>query len=307
MLRKGAFCGAVLLCGFRWWSAPAALALGLAFGVAGANPWPAASARCSKHLLKLSIIGLGFGMDLKTVLHVGRSSFFYTGLGIAATMLLGVALGRVLGVSKNSAFLIASGTSICGGSAIAAIGSIIDAGEEEMAVSLTTIFVLNAIALLLFPAIGVATGLTQTQFGLWAALAIHDTSSVVGAGLKYGPLALIVATAAKLARSLWIVPLALVTGACLRSRIKTTWPWFICFFLLAAWLRTVFPAQRWICDAIATAASAGFAVTLFLVGAGLSWQGLKRVGWRPLALGVVLWLTVAGITLVCIQKGWITL
>jgi uncharacterized integral membrane protein (TIGR00698 family) len=307
MLKKGAFCAAVLLCGFSWWSTSAALALGLAFGIAGANPWPAASSRCSKHLLKLSIVGLGFGMDLEIVLKLGRSSFLYTGFGIAAAMVVGLMLGRALRVSKNSALLIASGTSICGGSAVAAIGSIIDACEEEMAISLTTIFVLNAIALLLFPAIGVAIGLTQTQFGLWAALAIHDTSSVVGAGLKYGPLALIVATAVKLVRALWIVPLALVTAACFRSRVKTTWPWFICFFILAAWLRTMFPAERNICDAIAGVGRAGFAVTLFLVGAGLSWKGLKRVGWRALALGVVLWLTVAVMTLFCIRHGWIAL
>jgi uncharacterized integral membrane protein (TIGR00698 family) len=275
--------------------------------MAGANPWHSGSAQWSRELLRWSVVGLGFGMDLATILHAGRSSYVYTGIGITAAMTAGVLLGRVLRVSHNAAFLIAAGTSICGGSAIAATRSILDANEEDTAVSLTTVFVLNSIGLLLFPLIGAAAGLTQKQFGLWAALAIHDTSSVVGAGLKYGPLALIVGTTVKLVRALWIVPLTICTAVYVRRRAKTKWPWFIGLFVLAAWLRSAYPAGNAIYGAIAAAAKTGFGVTLFLIGAGLSRDALKRVGWRPLVQGVILWILVACVTLFAIRGGWIAL
>src|SRR5579862_1441997 len=178
--------------------------MGLAIGLAGANPWRAASTAWSRESLRWSIVGLGFGMDLAAVLRTGRTSYIYTGFGIAAAMTAGMLLARWLQVSRNAGFLISVGTSICGGSAIAATHSILDASEEDTAVSLTTVFVLNSAALILFPLIGVAVGLTEQQFGLWAALAIHDTSSVVGAGMRYGPEALLVGTTVKLVRALWI-------------------------------------------------------------------------------------------------------
>ncbi len=307
LLRRAGFLGAILVCCLPWVSAPAALGLGLLFGLAGWNPWAAASRRVSKELLKISIVGLGFGMNLGSVLETGKSSFVYTGLGITFAMTIGVLLGRLLNVPRNASILISVGTSICGGSAIAAVRSVLNASEDETAVSLTTIFVLNSVALLVFPIIGSALGLTQTQFGLWAALAIHDTSSVVGAGLKYGPLALIVATTVKLVRALWIVPVTVATAAWFHGRAKAKPPWFILFFLLAAWLRSLTPAEQALWNGIAAVARNGFCVTLFLIGAGLSIKGLKELGWRPLVQGISLWFIVAGISLILIRNGWIRL
>ena len=187
-------------------SPPVALAMGLVFGLALPHPYGREAKKFSKFLLQASVVGLGFGMNLHQVVHAGRSGFVYTMLGISFALLAGMGLGALLGVQRVPAFLISTGTAICGGSAIAAVGPITQASDEEMAVALGTVFVLNSVALLIFPAIGTALKLTQSQFGLWAALAIHDTSSVVGAAAKYGAEALAVATTVKLARALWIVP-----------------------------------------------------------------------------------------------------
>ncbi len=306
-LKKAAFAIAAALCCLPMCSPPAALALGLVFGLANANPWRTACFRVSRELLKWSIVGLGFGMNLQTVLNTGRVSFVYTGLGITAAMAAGIGLGRVLCVSRNAAFLIAAGTSICGGSAIAATRSIVDASDEETAVALTTVFVLNSIALLLFPPIGTALGLTQQQFGLWAALAIHDTSSVIGAALKYGHAALLVGATVKLVRALWIVPLTMIAAVAFRSGSKAKWPWFIVLFALAAWARSLFPAAHALCENAAALARIGFVVTLFLIGAGLSRAGLRQLGWRPLAQGVALWAVVASVSLILIRQNWIRL
>ena len=269
------------------------------------NPWRAASARWTREVLKWSIVGLGFGMDFRTVLETGRAGYVYTGLGITAAMTLGLLLGSVLRVPFKAAFLISAGTSICGGSAIAATRSILDATEEETAVSLTTIFVLNSVALMLFPMIGAVAGLSQKQFGLWAALAIHDTSSVVGAGLTYGPVALTVGTTVKLVRALWIVPLTIALALWFRSRGKKEWPWFIGLFILAAWIHSYWPEAAGLGRGLLAVASAGFSVALFLIGAGLSWPAVQRVGWRPFAHGAALWIVTAASTLFLIRSGWI--
>jgi uncharacterized integral membrane protein (TIGR00698 family) len=275
-------------------------------GLLGANPWPTQTHKASRELLKLSVIGLGFGMNLGTILQTGKVSFVYTALGIAGALALGFFLGKRLQVPQNATFLIAAGTSICGGSAIAAVRSVLDANEEETAVSLTTIFVLNSVALLIFPVIGHLVGLSQRQFGLWAALAIHDTSSVVGAGLKYGSVALVIGTTVKLVRALWIVPVTLLAAALLRrgtTNVKTKWPWFILLFLIAAAIRGVFPGAHALWDGLSYAARIGFCLTLFLIGAGLSRSGLKNLGWRPLALGISLWVIVATTSLLLIRLG----
>ena len=307
MPRKLLFAAAIVLCCLPWFSVPLCLALGLAFGIADANPWREHSARWSAELLRWSIVGLGFGMDLQTVVQTGRSSYLFTGIGILATMSAGLLLGRLLRVPHNAAFLIAAGTSICGGSAIAAVRSVLDASEEDTAVSLTTVFVLNSVALLLFPPIGVVSRLTQQQFGLWAALAIHDTSSVVGAGLKYGSLALVVGTTVKLVRALWIIPLTLCVAAYSRRSGRTRWPWFILLFALAAWLRSAWPTGDAVCSEIAAVARVGFGVTLFLIGSGLTRHALQRVGLRPLLQGLTLWTLVASLTLLAVRAGWIAL
>jgi uncharacterized integral membrane protein (TIGR00698 family) len=302
------FIAAAIFCCLPFCSPSIALGLGLTFGLLGANAWPAQTYRLSRELLKLSVIGLGFGMNLRTVLQTGEVSFLYTALGIAGALALGFFLGQRLNVPRNATFLIAAGTSICGGSAIAAVRSVLDADEEETAVSLTTIFVLNSIALIAFPLIGHAAGLSQRQFGLWAALAIHDTSSVVGAGLKYGATALVVGTTVKLVRALWIVPVTLFAAAMLRrgtSNVKAKWPWFILLFLVAAWLHSLLPAADRLWDTMASMARIGFCLTLFLIGAGLSRSGLKNLGWRPLALGVSLWIIVASASLLLIRSGLI--
>ncbi len=219
-----------------------ALVAGIAYGFTFPHPYHLDSRNLSHFLLQAAVVALGFGMNLRQVIHAGRAGFAYTAISITVAMLLGWALGRLLGVTKKASFLITAGTAICGGSAIAAISSITHPDEEEMAMSLGTVFVLNSVALLLFPAIGFALHMTQTQFGLWAALAIHDTSSVVGAAAKYGAQALQIGTTVKLARALWIIPVSMVTAYATKSKTRIKWPWFILLFCLAAVAKTYIPA-----------------------------------------------------------------
>jgi uncharacterized integral membrane protein (TIGR00698 family) len=288
-------------------SPPVALLLGILFGLLSTHPYAQPSRTASRILLQVSVVALGFGMNLFEVLKAGRSGFIYTALGISFAFLAGTALARLLAVRGNTSLLITTGTAICGGSAIAAIGPIVQANEEEMAVSLGTVFILNSAALLIFPPIGNALHLSQSQFGIWAALAIHDTSSVVGAATKYGPQALVVGTTVKLARALWIVPLALVMAAVKRHRAQIQFPWFILFFLFAALLNTYLPAQQSATKTFFTLGRFGLTATLFLIGTGISRRTLEEVGWRPLLQGVLLWLAV-GLTSLCfIQIGWIAL
>jgi uncharacterized integral membrane protein (TIGR00698 family) len=312
-------------------SPPVALLAGILFGLSFTHPFSQPSRTAARVLLQVSVVALGFGMNLHEVLKAGRSGFIYTALGISFALILGLTLGKLLQVRGNSSFLISTGTAICGGSAIAAIGPILQANEEEMAVSLGTIFILNSIALLIFPPIGNALHLSQSQFGLWAALAIHDTSSVVGAATKYGAPALVIATTVKLARALWIVPLALATAA-IKHRlsqktapaareqisaqenasadatgVRIQFPWFILFFLLAAIANTYLPGQQTAAKTFFTLGRFGLTATLFLIGTGISRATLKEVGWRPLLQGVLLWLGVGLTSLSFIRMGFITL
>ncbi len=295
-----------------WASPPLALVLGVAFGMLSRHhPYAEASRRASKFLLQASVVALGFAMDLNDVLRAGRSGFVYTLLGITLALVLGAVLGRALRVPGKAAYLISVGTAICGGSAIAAVGPAIDANDEEMSVSIGTVFLLNAVGLLVFPPLGHFFHLTEPQFGLWAALAIHDTSSVVGAGAKYGAIALMVATTIKLARALWIVPLTLGTAAVRAWRMKgerstkpIAWPWFILLFLLAAIMGTYVSALSPVYPWIARGGRIGLTVTLFLIGTGMSRASLEKVGVRPLVQGVALWLIVASCSLWIIRSGW---
>jgi uncharacterized integral membrane protein (TIGR00698 family) len=288
-------------------SPPVALAIGILFGLALEHPYERISRWLSKFLLQASVVGLGFGMNLHQVVHAGRSGFVYTMLGIAFAMLVGMGLGALLKVQRVPAFLISTGTAICGGSAIAAVGPITQASDEEMAVALGTVFVLNSVALLIFPPIGTALKLTQSQFGLWAALAIHDTSSVVGAAAKYGAQALAIATTVKLARALWIVPVSLLTAMVRGAKAKIQWPWFIGLFCLAAVCNTYLPAGASAYELAVKLAKIGLTVTLFLIGTGLSVATIKRVGPRPLLQGIILWLIVSVGSLWLIRIGWISL
>jgi uncharacterized integral membrane protein (TIGR00698 family) len=286
-------------------SPPVALLGGLMYGLLLAHPYEAESRNLTRVLLQASVVALGFGMNLHEVLHAGRSGFIYTALSITAAMMLGLSLGSMIHVAKKPSFLISAGTAICGGSAIAAVGPIVGASEEEMAVSLGTVFILNSVALFLFPPVGWALHMTESQFGLWSALAIHDTSSVVGAAARYGPTALAIGTTIKLARALWIVPLSLGTAAVLKSKARIQWPWFILFFCFAALLNTLLPQFRAAFSALSHMGRLGLTVTLFLIGASLNKETLKRVGIRPLLQGVTLWLIVGAGTLAFILMNWI--
>jgi uncharacterized integral membrane protein (TIGR00698 family) len=296
-MNKKIFLAGLALAASSFISPAVALLAGLAFGLAFEHPYPCQSKRLARILLQVSVVGLGFGMNLQQIVRVGRAGFFYTALTITAVMLLGIGLGYVIHVSKRSAFLISAGTAICGGSAIAAVGPLAGASEEEMAVSLGTVFILNSVALFIFPLIGLLLHMTQSQFGLWAALAIQDTSSVVGAATKYGPTALAIGTTVKLARALWIVPLSVVTALALKSKAKIKLPWFILFFCLAALLNSLFPAWRPAFGALSSLGKIGLTVTLFLIGTGLNKSALERVGIRPLLQGLTLWIVVATSTL----------
>ena len=288
-------------------SPPVALAMGLVFGVAFSHPYGEQAKKSSRILLQASVVGLGFGMNLHQVVQAGRSGFVYTMLGISFALLAGMGLGTLLGVQRVPAFLISTGTAICGGSAIAAVGPITQASDEEMAVALGTVFVLNSVALLIFPSIGTGLKLTQSQFGLWAALAIHDTSSVVGAAAKYGADALAVATTVKLTRALWIVPLALATAMVRGAKAKIQWPWFIGYFCVAAVCNTYLSAGERAYAIAVKVAKIGLTATLFLIGSGISVATLKRVGHRPLLQGIILWLLVLVGSLWMIRLGWIAL
>ncbi len=290
---------------------PFALALGLLYGLTVAHRFHAESRHLCKLLLQASVVCLGFGMNLNEVVHAGRSGFFYTAISILFVMTLGIALGKLLLVGKRQSLLISVGTAICGGSAIAAMGPVLEANEEEMTVSLGTVFVLNSVALLLFPFIGWGLHLSQTQFGLWSALAIHDTSSVVGASARYGATALAVGTTVKLARALWIVPLAIATAMLKKSKAKVQWPWFILYFCIAAvaasYLPHWMPQSAPLLSGLNRLGRAGLTVVLFLIGTGISKQTLRQVGARPLVQGILLWIAVATVSLWAIHAGLIAI
>jgi uncharacterized integral membrane protein (TIGR00698 family) len=295
------------LCASGVISPPLALALGLLYGLTFAHPYEADSRNLSKFLLQASVVGLGFGMNLHEVLRAGRSGFFYTAATISFALILGLLAGRLLRVNQTASILISVGTAICGGSAIAAVAPIIEASDEEIAISLGTVFILNSVALFVFPPLGWSLRLTQQQFGLWAALAIHDTSSVVGATARYGPVALVVGTTVKLTRALWIVPVAIGAAVLKRSRSPIQWPWFILFFCLAAVASTYLPALSNYWHLLSNLGRLGLTATLFLIGTGISRATLRRVGMPPLLQGVVLWILVGVTSLWLIFAGWISI
>ena len=306
MLKNLFFLG-IILAASGVLSPPLALAAGIAYGLTVTHGFHLDAKRLSKFLLQASVVCLGFSMNLNDVIRVGKSGFLYTALGISFALALGTGLAYLLKVDRTAGFLISSGTAICGGSAIAALAPVTNASSEAMAVAMGTVFVLNSVALLLFPAIGHALHLTQTQFGLWAALAIHDTSSVVGAAAHYGTLALGIATTVKLARALWIVPVSLGTAALRGNHSRIQLPWFILFFCIAAALGSWVVVLQPEFVQMARLGRLGLAVTLFLIGTGITRATLREVGARPMIQGVVLWCVVSTVTLGAILKGWIHL
>jgi uncharacterized integral membrane protein (TIGR00698 family) len=291
-----------LLCLFPQIDTVLALASGIAFSMLFSNPFPSKTSKLSKILLQLSVVGLGFGISIHQVLLEGRQSIVYTIVGITFTILIGSLIGKLLKVNSNISQLISFGTAICGGSAIAAMAPVIKANDEEIAVSLATVFMLNSIALLLFPFIGHILNLSQMAFGTWAALAIHDTSSVVGAAASYGTVALATGTTVKLTRALWITPITLGYAFFKKSKQKSSIPLFIFGFIIAAIIHSVFPDQQGIWEHIAFAARRILVVTLFLIGAGLTKNVLQKVGIQPLVQAVILWMLVSISTLFFIVK-----
>ena len=287
----------------KWCTPPVMLFLGLAYALLIGQGYPSFNKTMSKKFLQYSVVGLGFGMNLYESLASGREGMLFTVVSVAGTLLIGMLIGRrLLKVDKETSYLISSGTAICGGSAIAAVGPVIKAKPENMSVALAVVFVLNAIALFVFPTIGHWLGLTQQEFGTWAAIAIHDTSSVVGAGAAYGEEALKVATTIKLTRALWIIPLALVTSFIFKNKDrKITVPWFILYFIIAILLNTfvldacpaVGSALSIVSLASAKVARKCLTLTMFFIGASLSTDVLRAVGIRPLIQGVLLWAVIS--------------
>ena len=275
-----------------------ALFAGLAFALTAGQPYPKFSKKTSKYLLQFSVVGLGFGMNLYASLQSGKEGMLFTIVSVFAVLALGIWLGKRLLIDRKTSYLIAAGTAICGRSAIAAVGPVVKADDNQMSMSLGTIFILNAIALFIFPPIGHLLGLTQEQFGLWAAIAIHDTSSVVGAGAAYGETALEIATMVKLTRALWIIPITILTMFLFKQKgAKITIPWFILFFILAMVANTFLSLPEALTRSVVWAAKQGLTLTLFLIGAGLSRQVIRQVGIRPMVQGVLLWIFIGAISL----------
>ena len=307
-LRQTLFFCAAAFCLTPWASPPIALTLGAILAVTHENPFARLGKAASGHLLQICVVLLGFGMDLPVVLKAGANGAGFAALTIAATLGLGWCLGKLLGILPKTSALISAGTAICGGSAIAAVGSVIGVAEGEITVAMGTVFILNAVALYLFPVLGHAMHLSQAQFGTWAGVAIHDISSVVGAASHYGLSALQTATAVKLSRALWIIPVAFGAAYAFRpgkdmatsstdaapvEKPKVKVPWFVGFFLLASVLRSYVPGVAAAAPALSHTATIGLTLTLFLIGAGLSARTLRQVGWRPLLQGVLLWVFIS--------------
>jgi len=302
---------AAVLCLFPFVSTGAGLLLGLTLALAFGNPYLGYTRKLTPQLLALSVVGLGAGMNLEVVARVGAHGVLYTVAGITLALALGALLTRLLGVGRNVGTLISVGTAICGGSAIAAIVPVLRPKEHEASVALATVFLLNAVALFAFPPIGHAAHLTDAQFGLWSALAIHDTSSVVGAAVAWGGKAVEIATTVKLARALWIVPLTFAIGhwhqrtSGQTAQGKPRRPWFIAGFIAAAALVTYVPGLQHAGHLVASVSKQALVVTLFFIGGSLTRASIKAVGVRPLALGVVLWVAMAGLSLAAIAAGFV--
>lgn len=290
-----------LVCLSGFVSTPIALLLGLIVANLSGHPFLHLNHKATNLLLQVSVVGLGFGMNVNSALSAGKAGFLFTVASIFSTLILGFFIGKWFNVEKKTAHLISCGTAICGGSAIAAIAPVIKSDEKQTSVALGVIFILNSIALFLFPAVGHWLELSQQEFGLWCAIAIHDTSSVVGAANRYGPEALQIATTVKLARALWIIPIALVTASLFKNqKSKIKIPYFIGLFILAMMTNSYLPQTAIISPYLVAVAKIGLAFTLFLIGAGLNSKVLKTVGIKPLLQGVLLWGFIAVAALVLI-------
>ena len=292
--RKAVFIICITLCLTPFISPAIALFMGLVIAQFTGHPYLHLNHRATHLLLQFSVVGLGFGMNIHTAMQAGKEGVLFTIVSITGTLVFGYLMGKWLNIEKKTSYLISAGTAICGGSAIAAISPVIKAEEKQISVALGCVFILNSIALFIFPVIGHHFNLSQTQFGLWCAIAIHDTSSVVGAASKYGTHALEVATTVKLARALWIVPVSFMSTFIFKNKSKKiNIPYFIGLFILAMVANTYFPVVKMISPYMVTIAKMGLTLTLFLIGAGLSRKILVSVGFRPLLQGVALWAAIS--------------
>lgn len=277
---------------------PVSLFAGIIFAISCGQAFPTFNKKMSKYLLQGSVVGLGFGMSVQEALVSGRDGMLFTIVSVAGTLILGSYIAKKMNIDKKTGYLISSGTAICGGSAIAAIGPVIKANEGQMSVALGAVFILNAVALFLFPFLGHVFGLSQHQFGLWSAIAIHDTSSVVGAASAYGKEALQVATTVKLTRALWILPVTFVTSLIFKSKSEKIYmPWFIFLFILAMTINTIFDLPVSLTSGIVLVARKGLSLSLFFIGASLTKTVLKNVGIRPLFQAVLIWIVISVVSL----------
>jgi uncharacterized integral membrane protein (TIGR00698 family) len=300
-LQQLIFVALLLFCTTIFVSPPIALVLGLIVANLFGHPFLELNHKATNYLLQFSVVGLGFGMNVHSAVSAGKEGFLFTIISIVSTLVLGTFLGKWFKTEKKTSHLISCGTAICGGSAIAAIAPVIKSNEKQTSVALGVIFILNSVALFLFPAVGDWLDLSQKEFGLWCAIAIHDTSSVVGAASKYGPEALQIATTVKLARALWIIPVALITAFIFKNKSgKIKIPYFIGLFILAMIANTYMPQMASVTPHLVSISKIGLTVTLFLIGAGLNRTVLKSVGLKPLAQGILLWTFIAIATLVSI-------
>lgn len=310
-LKSILFLAACALCLWPAVNAPMALGAGMLFALLLGNPFAASVSRLSGLLLKVCVVGLGFGLPLAAVISSGLTGLWITGVGVLAILACGLMLARVFALDRECGSLISVGTAICGGSAIAAVAPVIGARSEAISMSMACVFMLNALALYLFPMLGGMLELSQSEFATWAAIAIHDTSSVVGAAATFGDQALAEATVLKLARALWIVPVVVALmfisrrgdheGAPASGQVK--WPLFVAFFVLAAGARTLLPSFEAGFDLVAWTARRGLVLTLFLIGSGLGMPMLRSLGWRPLAYAGLLWALVSVATLLLVISG----
>ncbi|WP_025765235.1 YeiH family protein [Dyadobacter tibetensis] len=300
--RKWIFIGALGLCSTPYLGSVGALLLGLGIAQLSGHPYVHLNHRVTSWLLQASVVGLGFGMNLHSAVEAGASGALLTVGSIALTLGFGLLLGRLLRVETKTSFLISGGTAICGGSAIAALSPVIGAKEKQISLALGCVFILNALALIIFPFLGHYFALSQEQFGLWCALAIHDTSSVVGAAGIYGPKALEVATTVKLARALWIIPVACISAICVGGKLREVRiPYFIGLFVVAVLVHTYCPAWDVLAPYATSLAHIGMQLTLFLIGAGLGRNVWKSIGWSPLLQAVLLWVFISGLSLYLVQ------
>jgi uncharacterized integral membrane protein (TIGR00698 family) len=300
-LQQLIFVALLLFCTTIFVSPPIALVLGLIVANLFGHPFLEMNHKATNYLLQFSVVGLGFGMNVHSAVSAGKEGFLFTIISIVSTLVLGTFLGKWFKTEKKTSHLISCGTAICGGSAIAAIAPVIKSNEKQTSVALGVIFILNSVALFLFPAVGDWLDLSQKEFGLWCAIAIHDTSSVVGAASKYGPEALQIATTVKLARALWIIPVALITAFIFKNKSgKIKIPYFIGLFILAMIANTYLPQMASVTPHLVSISKIGLTVTLFLIGAGLNRTVLKSVGLKPLAQGILLWTFITIATLISI-------